>query len=73
MVSFRGELSQFGNARLSLFLLFAYLLILAMTIFAHYNYKYLQGSMTNFEKFTGKHMCQSLSFNKVAGLGRQLY
>ena len=24
--------------------------------------------LTNFSKFTGKHLCQSLSFNKVAGL-----
>ena len=24
--------------------------------------------LRNFEKFTGKHLCQSLFFNKVAGL-----
>ena len=24
--------------------------------------------LQNFAKFTGKHLCQSLSFNKVAGL-----
>ena len=24
--------------------------------------------LTNFAKFTGKHLCQSLLFNKVAGL-----
>ena len=27
-----------------------------------------QGVLRNFEKFTGKHLLQSLSFNKVAGL-----
>ena len=27
--------------------------------------------LRNFAKFTGKHMCQSLFFNKVAGLGLQ--
>ena len=26
------------------------------------------GALTNFAKFTGKHLCQSLFFNKVAGL-----
>ena len=27
-----------------------------------------KGVLKNFEKFTGKHLCQSLLFNKVAGL-----
>ena len=27
-----------------------------------------KGALRNFEKFTGKHLCQSLLFNKVAGL-----
>ena len=27
-----------------------------------------KGVLRNFTKFTGKHMCQSLFFNKVAGL-----
>ena len=27
-----------------------------------------KGVLTNFAKFTGKHLCQSLHFNKVAGL-----
>ena len=27
----------------------------------------------NYRKFTGKHLCLSLLFNKVAGLGLQLY
>ena len=26
------------------------------------------GGLRNFTKFTGKHLCQSLFFNKVAGL-----
>ena len=29
--------------------------------------------LQNLAKFIGKHLCQSLFFNKVAGLGRQLY
>ena len=29
--------------------------------------------LKNFAKFTGKHLCQSLFFNKVAGLSLQLY
>ena len=27
-----------------------------------------KGALRNFSKFTGKHLCQSLFFNKVAGL-----
>ena len=30
-----------------------------------------KGVLGNFAKFTGKHLCQSLSFNKVAGLRLQ--
>ena len=29
---------------------------------------YKKGVLRNFTKFTGKHLCQSLFFNKVAGL-----
>ena len=29
---------------------------------------YKKGDLRNFVKFTGKHLCQSLFFNKVAGL-----
>ena len=32
-----------------------------------------QGVLRNFAKFTGKHLCQSLFFDKVAGLGLQFY
>ena len=32
-----------------------------------------KGVFRNFAKFTGKHLCQSLFFNKVAGLSLQLY
>ena len=31
-----------------------------------------EGALGNFAKFTGKHLCQSLFFNKVAGLGPPL-
>ena len=30
-----------------------------------------EGILRNFTKFTGKHLCQSLFFNKVAGLSPQ--
>ena len=30
-----------------------------------------KGALRNFAKFTGKHLCQSLFFNKFAGLGLQ--
>ena len=29
---------------------------------------YKKGALENFAKFSGKHLCQSLFFNKVAGL-----
>ena len=32
-----------------------------------------KGVLRNFAKFTGKHLCQSLFFNKVASLSLQLY
>ena len=32
-----------------------------------------KGALGNFIKFTGKHLCQSLFFNKVAALRLQLY
>ena len=32
-----------------------------------------KGILRNFAKFTGKHLCQRLLFNKVASLGLQLY
>ena len=34
---------------------------------------YEKGVLKNFAKFTGKHLCQSLFFNKVEGLSLQLY
>ena len=35
-------------------------------------YSLRKGVFRNFAKFTGKHLCQSLLFNKVAGLSLQL-
>ena len=32
-----------------------------------------KGVLENFQKFTGKHLCQSLPFNKVTSLSLQLY
>ena len=32
-----------------------------------------KGVLANFAKFTGKHLCQSLLFNKVAGLKSEAY
>ena len=34
---------------------------------------YEKGVLRNFAKFTGKHLCQSLFFNKVAGGRLQIY
>ena len=33
---------------------------------------FIKGVLKNFAKFTGKHLCQSLSFNKIAGLRPQI-
>ena len=35
---------------------------------SHWRCSVKKGVLTNFAKFTGKHLCQSLFFNKVAGL-----
>ena len=35
-------------------------------------YSVKKGALRNLAKFTGKHLCQSLSFNKVAGVGLQV-
>ena len=35
---------------------------------SHWRCSVKKGVLKNFAKFTGKHLCQSLSFNKVAGL-----
>ena len=32
-----------------------------------------KGVLSNFTKFIGKHLCQSLFFNKVAGLSKQVF
>ena len=32
-----------------------------------------KGVLKNFEKFTGNHLCQSLFFNKVAGLAKDAF
>ena len=39
----------------------------------HRRYSVKKGVLRNFTKFTGKHLCQSILFNKVAGIGLQLY
>ena len=40
---------------------------------SHRNVFCEKGVLTNFAKFTRKHLCESLFFNKVAGWYRQLY
>ena len=41
---------------------------------SHRRFSVKKGVLRNFAKFTGKHLCQRLFFNKVAGLdGMQLY
>ena len=37
---------------------------------SHLELFYKKGVLKNFAKFTGKNLCQSLFFNKVAGLGK---
>ena len=34
---------------------------------------YKKGVFKNFRKFTGKHLCQGLFFNKIAGLSSGLF
>ena len=40
---------------------------------SHQRYSVRKDVLRNFTKFTGKHLCHSLFFNKVGGLGLQLY
>ena len=40
---------------------------------SHWRCSVKKGALRNFAKFTGNHLCQSLFFNKVGGLGLQLY
>ena len=40
---------------------------------SHWRCSVRKGVLRNLAKFTGKHLCQSLLFNKVAGLSQQLY
>ena len=40
---------------------------------SHQRYSMKKGVLKNFTKFTGKHLCQGLFLNKVAGLSLQLY
>ena len=42
---------------------------LCMSRSMHRRWSVRKGALTNFSKFTGKHLCQSLFLNKVAGLG----
>ena len=39
----------------------------------HRRYSVRKGVLRNFAKFTGKHRCKSLFFNKVAGLSQSLF
>ena len=36
---------------------------------SHQRFSVINGGLRSFAKFTGKYLCQSLFFNKVAGLG----
>ena len=42
--------------------------ILTVVRSSHQRYSVTKGVFRNFAKFTGKHLCQILFFNKVAGL-----
>ena len=48
--------------------LFQALLLAAISRSSHWRCSVKKGILKNFAKFTGKHLGQSLSFNKVAGL-----
>ena len=43
------------------------LYILGIYRSSHQRYSRKKGALANLAKFTGKHLCQSLFFNKVAG------
>ena len=43
------------------------LMLKILSTSSHQRYPKEKGTLRNFAKLTGKHMCQSLSFNKVAG------
>ena len=45
-----------------------YFSLLTKTRSSHRMYSVREGVLTNFVKFTGKHLCQSLFFNKLATL-----
>ena len=50
------------------FMFSIFLIITVLLRSIHPEVFYEKSALRNFEKFTGKHLCQSLFFNKVAGL-----
>ena len=49
-------------------LLNGYIMVFHTSRSSHQRYSVKKGTLRNFVKFTGKHLCQRLFFNKVAGL-----
>ena len=49
------------------------LIVISLDISSHRSYFIKKCCLERFAKFKGKHLCQSLFFNKVAGLRLQLY
>ena len=47
---------------------FIFCMLVFMSRSSHRRCSVRKGVLRNFAKFTGKHLCQSLFFNKVAGL-----
>ena len=59
--------TQITNAEI-----FAFIAVLVFRS-SHHRCSMAKGVLRNFTKFTGKHLCQSLFLDEVAGLGLQLY
>ena len=61
-------MAQFGRYHLTGYKLKDYFLSSYDLQSSHQRCSMKKGVLRNFTKFTGKHLCQSLFFNKVAGL-----
>ena len=69
LINFWVDLSPDGNRKLLVSRKFDSKIILSIRRSSHRRCSVRKGILRNFTKFTGKHLCQSLFFNKVAGLG----
>ena len=65
----RGDIGLEGESRNNVTLGHLCHHLLVRTRSSHWKCYVRKGVLRNFAKFTGKHQCQSLFFNKVAGFG----